>query len=121
MAKRKKKKQKLRQSRTSFNWGIIGGAIVAVLLVLIGGYFAFFAGNSAPAAQRVEVAQQLQVAEDTAGVVSAEAPSPSPSLPVAPQIGALAPDFTLVDTSGEQVSLADYRGKPVVVSFFHTW
>lgn len=120
MAKRKRQKQKSQQSQTSFNWGIIGGAIIAVLLILVGGYFAFSAGNAAPDAQGVEVVRQSQnVTEDTSGIVSAEAPAPS--LPVAPQIGDLAPDFTLADTSGEQVSLADYRGKPVVVSFFHTW
>jgi cytochrome oxidase Cu insertion factor (SCO1/SenC/PrrC family) len=40
---------------------------------------------------------------------------------VAPKVGALAPNFNLVDITGNQISLSDYRGKPVVVSFFHTW
>jgi cytochrome oxidase Cu insertion factor (SCO1/SenC/PrrC family) len=118
MAKRKKKK--VQQPQTSFNWSIIGGTIIAVLLVLIGGYFVFFADNPAPAAQGGATSQQSEtVTEDTSDIVSVEAPSPS--LPVRPQVGALAPDFTLVATTGEQISLADYQGKPVVVSFFHTW
>ena len=32
-------------------------------------------------------------------------------------VGSPAPDFTLEAISGEQVSLSDYRGKPVVLVF----
>ncbi len=42
-------------------------------------------------------------------------------LPVAPEVGAVAPDFELQDLGGQQISLSDFRGKPVVVAFFHTW
>ena len=42
-------------------------------------------------------------------------------LPVAPEVGALAPNFILPDTTGKQVSLSDFQGQPVVVTFFHTW
>ena len=37
------------------------------------------------------------------------------------QIGNLAPDFSLVDPDGKLVSLADFRGKPVLVNFWATW
>lgn len=33
----------------------------------------------------------------------------------------VAPEFTLQDSSGKDVSLGDYRGKPVVVVFFRTF
>jgi glutaredoxin-dependent peroxiredoxin len=33
-------------------------------------------------------------------------------------IGSLAPDFTLKDTDGNEVTLSSFRGKPVVVLFF---
>jgi len=33
----------------------------------------------------------------------------------------LAPNFTLVDSEGATVSLADFRGKQVVVNFWGTW
>jgi len=35
--------------------------------------------------------------------------------------GGLAPGFTLVDTEGRAVSLADFRGQPVLVNFWGTW
>jgi len=35
--------------------------------------------------------------------------------------GKTAPAFTLVDTSGKKVSLADFKGRPVVVNFWATW
>ena len=35
--------------------------------------------------------------------------------------GKVAPAFTLVDTDGKKVALADYKGKPVLVNFWATW
>ena len=48
-----------------------------------------------------------------------ESSSAEPS--VAPEVGALAPDFQLVSKDGEQVKLSDFRGRPVAVTFMHTW
>ena len=42
-------------------------------------------------------------------------------LPIAPAVGALAPDFELATINGEQLALADMRGKPMFISFFHSW
>ena len=42
-------------------------------------------------------------------------------LSTAPVVGALAPDFQLVSNAGEQVKLSDFRGRPVAVTFMHTW
>ncbi|HTS14593.1 MAG TPA: TlpA disulfide reductase family protein [Candidatus Sulfotelmatobacter sp.] len=38
-----------------------------------------------------------------------------------PLEGRPAPGFTLSDVSGRQVSLADYRGRPVIVNFWASW
>jgi thiol-disulfide isomerase/thioredoxin len=35
--------------------------------------------------------------------------------------GKLAPGFSLVDLDGKKVSLADFKGKPVLVNFWATW
>jgi thiol-disulfide isomerase/thioredoxin len=36
-------------------------------------------------------------------------------------VGELAPDFTLVDLEGNQISLSDFRGKTVFINFWATW
>jgi len=40
---------------------------------------------------------------------------------VAPVVGELAPDFTLVNLDGENVSLSDFKGKPVLINLWATW
>ena len=42
-------------------------------------------------------------------------------LQVAPVRGALAPDFTLVNLEGENVSLSDFKGQPVLINLWATW
>ena len=45
----------------------------------------------------------------------------TPSAAEVPRIGSVAPDFTLQDTRGQIVQLADYRGKTVLMNFWATW
>ncbi len=52
---------------------------------------------------------------------SAKMPGGDASTPPNPLEGKQAPNFTLVDTTGKRVSLADYRGKAVLVNFWATW
>lgn len=67
--------------------------------------------------------------EDTQLEVGSEAPSqmelpavdPGPLPPVDPTIGNLAPEFTLTTLDGQTVSLAELRGKPVVLNYWVTW
>ncbi len=35
--------------------------------------------------------------------------------------GVAAPEFTLASLAGEDVSLSQYKGRPVVLSYFATW
>ncbi len=49
---------------------------------------------------------------------------PNPTLPELPQgnlIGKPAPDFSLDDLKGAKVTLADYKGKALLVNFWATW
>ena len=49
-------------------------------------------------------------------------PSPlEPELGGAVQVGQEAPNFTLVDLDGNEHTLAELRGKPVIVNFWATW
>ncbi len=47
--------------------------------------------------------------------------SPDEGIKEAPEIGAMAPRFTLTDTTGNEVSLEDHRGKVVLLNFWATW
>ena len=42
-------------------------------------------------------------------------------LPVAAEVGSVAPDFELPAYEGGIVRLSDFRGQPVAVTFMHTW
>ena len=45
----------------------------------------------------------------------------STSIGRTPNVGDPAPDFTLKNLKGEQVSLSDFKGQPVLINFWATW
>jgi len=47
--------------------------------------------------------------------------SPDEGVREAPEIGALAPGFTLKSTQGTNISLKDHRGQVVLINFWATW
>lgn len=51
-------------------------------------------------------------------LVACSAPAPDR---IAPEVGAFAPDFELVDISGKMVRLSDFLGRPVLINFWATW
>ena len=53
--------------------------------------------------------------------VSPEATASLASPTSAPVTGARAPDFTLTDLNGSEVSLSGLRGQPVLLNFWATW
>jgi len=57
---------------------------------------------------------------------TSEAPQPSndeapPDIAVDPSVGSLAPEFTLTTLEGETISLAELRGKNVLINYWATW
>ena len=69
--------------------------------------------------------QQLVLAPDGAATPSTEGSGATPGEgakePPSPLLGKPAPQFVLTDTAGRQVSLASYKGRPVLVNFWATW
>lgn len=62
------------------------------------------------------------VVEQAVDSEPAAANAPALALPeIKPQIGFIAPDFTLQTLDGQVVQLAELRGKPVVISYWATW
>lgn len=126
MAKRRKQirgNSSQSQASPKSRASLIVGAVAVGLLALVGAYFLIFANTRTPA-PAAQIAQVSGEAADAPAVEDAQqtvVENTLPDLPVAPKVGALAPDFTLADTTGNEVSLADFRGKPAVVTFFHTW
>jgi len=40
---------------------------------------------------------------------------------MAPHTGFLAPEISLLDTNGKEITLSELRGRPVIVNFWATW
>ena len=55
------------------------------------------------------------------GIAAGCATSPNEGIKTAPKQGAYAPDFTLINTAGEQVSLSSHRGEIVLINFWASW
>ena len=98
--------------------------LVILLIALLGGaYFLYSRLSAGNAPDRLSAQNETfssasqesaagengeETAEATEDTESAQPPSP-------------APDFTVTDGEGNQVSLSDFRGKPVVVNFWASW
>ncbi len=67
---------------------------------------------------RKQAADRAMAANAQGALVAASADTPQS---VSPMIGKPAPDFTLEDLSGKKVSLANYKGKTVLINFWATW
>lgn len=107
--------------------GLTGVIAIAVVAVLAGALFwasqrdSQTAQEPAPAAQPAAdtTAPETMASEENPGEDSAEEPHalpPTGSLP-----GFAAPEFSLTSLDEQQIALSDFKGKPVFVSFFHTW
>jgi thiol-disulfide isomerase/thioredoxin len=102
---------------------------VILLLAMVGGIGLVVWAGIANHRARQRAAEKLQ--EERAVLVPGEAGSATDSAAGAsspesygqtsPLKNKPAPEFALVDLAGKKVSLADYKGRPVVVNFWATW
>lgn len=87
------------------------------------------AGRQAPAAAVVPQPLQPQPIapiQSRPGVPALPAPPRSSAgittaIGRTPSVGDEAPDFTLKNLDGEEVSLSDFKGQPVLINFWATW
>lgn len=91
---------------------ISGMGVLGLILALL-----LFGGDifSQASAVGVESAIDPLVVDAALNEVAVEAVSG------APEVGGMAPDFTLIDLDGNSHGLADLRGQPVIVNFWATW
>lgn len=84
--------------------------IIVAAVVLVGGLYVFTTRDKG----NLLVKEEPPVVDTT---------PETPATPKYPDItvGELAPDFTLKNLSGEEVSLSDYRGKIVMINFWASW
>lgn len=101
---------------------LIGLAIV----VLVGGVFYLTAFKDENNDNNEDIASENSISnnvgenvEEEEEVIEEEKESEAAVPDIA--IGELAPDFTLLDLNGEEVSLSDFRGKYVLINFWATW
>ncbi len=89
---------------------IVLGVVLLVLAVFAWAGWANWEYRKQAAEKRL--AAESQAEREEAGAAQAE---------LNPLIGKAAPQFSLEDLSGRKVSLADYKGKAVLINFWATW
>ena len=96
---------------------------LAIVLLLVVGVMLIILSGVHNLRQRQLVIQKARQNEVALAPANASGSSgDSASDPLAPtMLGKEAPAFTLVDLSGKKVSLADYKGHPVVLNFWATY
>lgn len=107
-----------RQNRASW---LLGSLIIGAVI----GGFIFFATRPQPANEPETAAIALStstLATPFPGVPTAAAVEPSiQDVQFGVEVGQPAPGFTLMSLDGDEVSLADYRGQPVLINFWASW
>jgi cytochrome c-type biogenesis protein len=85
----------------------MGALIFTNQLTILNSYLPYFAVTPS-----FENAFQASAAQDKPGIPRSGGPI---------RAGAIAPDFTVTDVDGHQVTLASLRGRPVLINFWATW
>lgn len=94
---------------------ILLAVLLVLLLVAAGGLYNSLKDKVELSSLAVQ-ATTAPTEEATTAPDATQAPTAAPTATPQP-----APDFTVVDDEGNQVSLSSFRGKPVVVNFWASW
>lgn len=97
-------------------WLVVGAiALLALAAVLALGSMGLFGSVSSEEDAAAELTQLEPFSDDT------DQPAEQGEASSLPEPGDIAPDFTLADVDGNEVTLADFRGRPVMLNFWATW
>lgn len=89
-------------------------ALCALFVLLLGGAYVLYGKLSAQGPDQTLAPSQPPAVEET------QEPGEVESSDIQNQ-KRFAPDFTVLDADGNEVRLSDFRGKPVVLTFWATW
>lgn len=78
-------------------------------------------GRIPAAGIETRVVRAVYVIETKAGLVDPELPFQRVGFTRVPMVGSQAPDFTLKDLKGQNVSLSQFKGKVVLLDFWASW
>jgi thiol-disulfide isomerase/thioredoxin len=93
---------------------------LAIVVLLVAGVTLIVLSGTHNLRHRQRVMQKTQ--QDEANFATAASSADGGEDPTAKtMLGKVAPSFTLVDLEGKKVSLADYKGHPVVLNFWATY
>lgn len=126
----------LRRTALLATAGLVVVGVAAALIVSLhqgGGRASVAAGPAAGQAETDPGLSSLAKAADAVGFHQTTAPNVGvvenlpadttllPGSPSLLSVGAQAPDFSLLTSTGEHVRLSDFRGRTVLLEFFATW
>jgi peroxiredoxin len=109
------------------NFLVLAAMVVALALMIAAGVVNYTQRRRAEAA-RLQAMKMVLVPDNGQTAAAADPAAPEPADADVPENdnttelnGKAAPNFTLQDLSGKSVSLASYKGRPLVVDFWATW
>jgi peroxiredoxin len=109
------------EGRVRRNALVILGLVVGITLMLWSGVMAYRERRAA----QMQSPQPVALVPEGSNSGTVDAASADPNSPQAQGLpdlrGKLAPGFTLQTPDGKAVSLADYKGKAVLINFWATW
>jgi peroxiredoxin len=110
------------------NYLVLAAIVAALALMISAGVVNFMQRRRVEAARAQAI--RMELVPDT-GQNSGAQVTPDPAAPddaaipqndyTTPLNGKAAPNFTLQDLNGKSISLASYKGRPLVVDFWATW